>query len=125
MRLFVNADLVFNSTPPPPLHQNGHNRGFAAEMTRRGNRGKVLPRLFHRSPALGNPAKGAGLPHSRSDDDSWKPITPKMQTRSNWGSVHFLVENHFLRSPGWLIVPPEVLYRRSGPHQNRKKHGRN
>jgi hypothetical protein len=32
---------------------------------------------FPRSPALGNPAKDAGLPHSRSDDDSWQPITQK------------------------------------------------
>src|SRR5271157_976831 len=50
MRLSVNADLVFNSTPPTPLRQHGHNCGFAVEMTRRGNRGKVLPRLFHRRP---------------------------------------------------------------------------
>jgi hypothetical protein len=46
MRLSVNADLVINSTPPPPLRQNGHNCGFAVEMARRGNRGKVLTPTF-------------------------------------------------------------------------------
>src|SRR5208283_2762456 len=46
MRLSVNKDLVFNSMPPPHLRQNGHNCGFAVEMTRRRNRGKVLPPTF-------------------------------------------------------------------------------
>ena len=46
MRLSVKANLVFNSMPPPPLRQNGRNCGFAVEMTRRANRGKVLPPTF-------------------------------------------------------------------------------
>jgi hypothetical protein len=32
------------------LRQNGHNCGFAVEMTRSGNRGKVLPPTFPRFP---------------------------------------------------------------------------
>src|SRR5271169_1452357 len=62
MRVSENQDLVPDGTPPPHSRLNGHNSGFAVEMTRRGNRGKVLPRLFHRSPRAWESRKRRGIP---------------------------------------------------------------
>src|SRR5208283_4431890 len=94
MRLSVNKDLVFNSTPSPHLRQNGRNCGFAVEMTRRGNRGKVLPPTFPPfPPRLEIPQKTRDSNISTATAAPGRLSTLKHQTRSNCGPVHFLVEN--------------------------------
>src|SRR5271169_1449113 len=94
MRVSENQDLVPDGTPPPHSRLNGHNSGFAVEMTRRGNRGKVLPRLFHRSPPrLGIPQTTRDSNISTATAAFGRLSTPKHQTRSNFGPAHFLVEN--------------------------------
>src|SRR5208283_5725940 len=96
MRLSVNKDLVFNSMPPPHLRQNGHNCGFAAEMTRRGNRGKVLPPTFPPFPPRLEIPQTTRDSHTSSATTAPGTLsTPKNQTRSNRGSVHYLAKNQF------------------------------
>jgi len=84
MRVSENRDLVPDGTPPPHSRLNGHNCGFAVEMTRLGNRGKVLPDFSTVPPALGNPANDARFQHFHSDGGFREAINPKTPNPLKW-----------------------------------------
>ena len=65
-------------------------QSLAGEMTRSGNRGKVQPRLFHRSHSAWKSRKGRGIPTFPQPRRRRARFTHKDQTRQNRELVRFL-----------------------------------
>jgi hypothetical protein len=74
-------------------------QSLAAEMTRSGNRGKVQPRLFHRSHRAWKSRNRRGIPTFPSHDGGGYRLLLKTKPAKIAGPVRFLRRAEYARCP--------------------------